>query len=922
MGTHKDTLLLPQTTLPIKADLPANEPAVYKAWNESDLIRRMRRDGDNPFILHDGPPYANGDIHIGHALNKILKDFAVKVQYFNGRGVEFVPGWDCHGLPIEQKARQLHPESRDEYGLRQMCRQYASQQIDIQREQFKALGVIADWEHPYTTMDRSFESMVYNRLCELLGKEMLIQGKKPVFWSWAEQTALAEAEVEYKDRTDPSIYVVFPTQEATFPGGFLVWTTTPWTLPANVAVALHPDLDYVPVKFKDYPWPLVVAENLVEELAAKGIVEGKHWVSKYKGKDFLGWKLKHPINGTVSVVINADFVKADTGTGCVHIAPGHGEDDYFVARSYGLPLVMPVGPDGKYTEGKYAGHFVFDANKQIPEDLKTKGLLLHEEKITHSYPHCWRSDTPVIYRATPQLFLDLSKIRESVLKEFAAVEFLPEASKNRMKPMLESRPDWCLSRQRMWGVPIAFVRNKEQGVFSSHPDVVRYTQRMLQEEGIDVWCRKMVEECQPPSWYGAMFVGLTSQYFEKCTDILDVWFDSGLTWNTLNGRQADVYLEGNDQHRGWFQSSLWLSVALTGKAPYKKVITHGFVVDQNGEKMSKRKGNVVDPNDVVRKYGAEVLRYWAASIDYTKDMTCGEDIMKRCAEGHKKLRNTFRFLIANMIEPAGDMEGQYLPVDRWILDKACQVFTEVHDAFEKYEYYKGLHKLTEFVNTDLNAIYFNAVKDRLYCDGKNSFVRNSANVTMILLAEGLLSLVAPLFTYTAHEVFQHAPDFFKLGRKDIFDVTYVQPVPLPKYDFVEYLDEEYWKAALNAFHVEFDKLKAAGQVRDTLEVNIELKAGASHHFFAKAEDWFVVSDVTGMPTDGEPLAEFMAMGDTYRIVRARQGKCDRCWKRKAEGNLCLRCRKVLEETWTSACKVKSDLQPDQNVVESSPEKQT
>lgn len=904
MGSHKDSLLLPKTTLPIKADLPANEPARHASWWEGKVYERMKRDGKDLFVLHDGPPYANGDIHIGHALNKILKDFVVKLEYFNGRSVEFRPGWDCHGLPIEQKAKQLHPDAREPFALRQKCREYAAAQVAGQKEQFKSLGVVADWEFPYTTMDAQFELLIYRRLCDLYANGLIEQRNKPVYWSWAEKTALSEAEIEYQDRTDTSVYVVFPTEYETFPGGFLVWTTTPWTLPANAAVALHPDIDYTAAQVNGYPNPVIIQESLFDVLVAKGIVVEKRGHKTFKGRDFAGWKVKHPINDSVVPIIMCNFVKGmqhgDWGTGCVHIAPGHGDDDYKAGLDNGLPMVMPVGPDGIYTEGKYAGRFVFDANKVIVEDLKTSGRLVMEEKITHSYPHCWRSGTPVIFRATPQVFLKLGNyttaqavlarrdgdeipaktLRDLVWAEIDNVVFFPENTKNRMKPMLTLRPDWCLSRQRAWGVPIAFFRDGGELV----PGDAARTQGVLAREGIDAW--SLPEK-------GAEYFG-GDPAWEKIPDILDVWFDSGLSWDTL-GRQADVYLEGNDQHRGWFQSSLWLGVALTGKSPYKKAITHGFVVDGDGHKMSKQKGNVVNPNDVVKKYGAEVIRYWVATTDYTKEVALNDEILKRAAEGHKKLRNTFRFFLANLGDENPGAVDQYYPIDRWVIDTAFGVFAEVHGHFGRHEFHKGMRALTEFVNGDLNGIYFNAVKDRLYCDEKGGYSRTSCRSALVLVLDNFLSLVAPLFTYTVDEVLSHSPEWFREGR-DVFDLKYSLPPTPPSYECVNYLNGPYWKAALEKFHGEFDKLKTAGLVKDTLEVTIEQKDSA-WQFFPKAEDWFVVSFVTGwsrqMQADAEVLAEFEVQGDVYRIVKSTKGKCERCWKRNATGDLCPRCEKAV-----------------------------
>jgi len=848
MGSFKDTLQLPKTEMPIAANLPASEPDVYASWG--NVYSRMKRDGKNPFVLHDGPPYANGDIHIGHALNKILKDFVVKFQYFNGRAVEFVPGWDCHGLPIESKVYSIirdgggNPSKEPLELVQRMCRKYAGEQIAKQKEQFQTLGVIADWENHYETMSPWFENMISQRLAELRDYGYLVRRKKPVYWSWSYGTALAEAEVEYRERVDNSVYVVFKTDK--FPWGLLVWTTTPWTLPANVAVALNPKMKYLAVRVRDYNLPVLVAADLVKTLTDKGIIEHVFDLYSAQGDEFNGWQFQHPVypDQTVPCVM-ADFVSADSGTGCVHIAPGHGEDDYHVGLANNLPVVMPVGPTGEYTEGKYEGQWIFEddsynSNPNILSDLRERGLLVHTEKITHSYPYCSRSGTPVIFRATEQWFLDLEKIRNLISGPMNAVEnvqFYPEHSKNRMVPMLESRPDWCISRQRVWGVPI----------------------------------------------------------FEG-PDILDVWFDSGLTWNILGDRQADVYLEGNDQHRGWFQSSLWLSVALQGIAPYKKVITHGFVVDQDGKKMAKSKGNVVSPLEVTQKQGAEVLRYWVASIDYTKEAQCSPEIMKRAAEGHKKLRNTFRFLVANMPKESPyrhDQNMVFLPVNCWIYEKTQKVFAEVHQLFADNLFHAGLQKLTEYINIDLSGIYMNAVKDCLYCDAANSMSRRSVVYVMSKILKAMMTLVAPLFTYTSQEVFNYSPEWLKGEAKDIFDLQY-EPLPDLPYTLpphLAWMDDAYWKEALSAFHTEFDKIKTAGKARDTLEVVIESTSGDA--FFVGAEDWFVVSHWASHPSTCESLGEFSVGDKVYRIVKSQKNKCERCWKRNAEQDLCLRCLSVV-----------------------------
>lgn len=838
----KDTLLLPHTEMPIQANLPQKEQAVYATWG--NIYQKFKRGGKNPFILHDGPPYANGNIHVGHALNKILKDFIVKFHYFNGQAVEFVPGWDCHGLPIEKEAKKTKPTN-----LRQACREYASQQITKQKEQFQSLGIIADWQNPYLTMSKDYEANTLRALYQLAQKGLLFEGLKPVFWSWAERTALAEAEVEYLDRTDTSVYVVFPSVNQNQPG-MLVWTTTPWTLPANVAVAINPEIKYSEVVAHGNR--VLVAENLVSTLAEKGVLEKSTAIAQPR-KLWYG-NLKHPFDNSEVPVVTADFVSDQEGTGCVHIAPAHGIDDYHLAIQNHLPIKCIVGPDGKYTEGKYVGVNVLEANSKILEDLKHRGLNLKEEQITHSYPHCWRSGKPVIFRATKQWFLNLDKFRHQVLEEFQKVQFFPEVSVNRMKPMLENRPDWCLSRQREWGVPIAFSKY-ESGTIVLEEEVVERTIEAIKQEGVDCWWK------------------LTGT---ETTDILDVWFDSGYSWHILGDRQADLYLEGSDQHRGWFQSSLWLSVALANRAPYKKVITHGFVVDGNGKKMAKSEGNVINPLDVVKKYGAEVLRYWVATRDYTKDVSINDEILQRAQEGHRKLRNTLRFLVANTNDYNRLEEWRLLPIDSWIVNKTSDILEEVYLCFSEYVFYQGLQKLTDFINNDLSGIYMNSVKDRLYCDSKSSLKRRGAVHVLAKILERILPTIAPLFTYTAQEVFGYAPQWLKNTYTDIFEMQMKKI--FPRYVTIGW-SETYWKESLAKFHEVFDRLKREDKVKDTLEIGLESK-----YQFEGIADWFVVGYVSPF-TDCKALAEW----EGFRVVKSPYNKCIRCWKRNTKGEACSRC---------------------------------
>lgn len=989
----KESLKLPKTEMPIKANLPANEPLVYAKWDEERVYHRMKRPyasmtatrqkgiqaNDPPtgrFVLHDGPPYANGSIHIGHAMNKILKDFIVKQHFFQGEAVEFVPGWDCHGLPIEKKVMDSFNDEinapnddlvedwrGDVVAVRRKCREYATEQVDGQRDEFKALGVIADWDRPYLTMDPKNESIILNALHNLAANHLLFQRQKPVHWSWAERTALAESEIEYKDRIDPSIYVAFKIQlkpdfvDKLFPGeyheafrdrylssvpcGLAVWTTTPWTLPSNAAVAIHPDEEYVGTWSEaldilqhsgGIPQPMVfVAKKRFDALVEKGILKPMEpHLCTVTGKELAAGISNcykpfgdNRVRSAVSVPVVCDkFVDVSTGTGCVHIAPGHGEIDYQIGQKHGLPVIQPVDDAGCWTKDVYTGmyglnhnvlgspplltrlegkHVLEFGNKFIVESLRTFGYLLHEEEITHSYPHCWRSGEPVIFRATDQWFMDLQVLRPAAIDAVENTTFIPETAKNRLLSMVRDREDWCLSRQRSWGVPIAFLRNKKTGRVWFFDDILSGTSSAL-SHGMEDWWDEPVDKFLPEHYK------YKPEDFEKITDILDVWFDSGMSWRFLNSLRtcpADVYCEGNDQHRGWFQSSLWLSLALSKSPPFKKIISHGFVVDENGEKMAKSKGNVVSPQVVLKKYGAEVLRYWVATTDYTREMRLSEPILKRCVEGYRKLRNTLRYLVANLDDAAPSELTELLPVDYWIFERSKKVFDEVHQLYGEYDFCRGTHMLNDFIHAELSGIWMSAAKDRLYCgDGvtphpSRGHERDSAQYVISLLLRNMLSLVAPLFTYTAEEVLGHCPEWFRQDvgdfrtrPVDVFDLKYVSLENVKLNQRGRVIDDTYWREALDGFNLTFDQLKKEGKVRDKLEVVVE---SLNQKSFMGVEDWYGVSAYR-IPTDANVLAAFEVQGDEHRVVLSDNEKCSRCWKRVvvSPAELCPRCSGVVD----------------------------
>lgn len=911
---YKDTLLLPNTAFAMRANLSEEQPKRFKKWSENKIYDKMkanRKNATKNFNLHDGPPYANGHIHIGHALNKILKDMILKTHYFMGENIRYTPGWDCHGLPIEQQVEvKLGDKKKDmsKSAIRNECRNWANEFINIQKDEFKNLGILGDWENPYLTMKFKFEANIYKTLCEVAKKGLLIERSKPVFWSWAARSALAEAEVEYQDKEDYSLFLAFDLDQNALDklgvqtAKAVIWTTTPWTLAANQAISLKPDTSYV-LTSENY----IFAKELLESLKNQEITKGEV-VKEFISNELEKLHAINPLNGRKSMFILGDHVLMDGGSGLVHTAPGHGEDDYFVSLKYGIEVIMPVDETGCYDEvlrnkkliyekylDEFVGLHIFKANEKIIEILKDN--IVKVGKFTHSYPYCWRTHKPVIYRATKQWFIAMDEpklsggktLRQAALKALESVKFYPQSGIKRIGSMIENRPDWCISRQRDWGVPIAFFRDKTTKEPIFDPAIMDNIVSIFEQKGADAWWDLEIAELLPKN------SNLDPNNLEKVSDILDVWFDSGSTWNAVlcsdeydSGEYVcDMYLEGSDQHRGWFQSSLLLSVAVNETAPYKNIVTHGFTMDSNGNKMSKSKGNVIAPNDVAKKFGVEILRLWVGMSDYSGDQKIGDDILKQISEQYRKIRNTIRFLLANI----NDFDGQkpeFNMLDKWILTKASKAFGEVEACFKEYDFSKGFNILLNFLAGDLSGIYLDICKDRLYCDDKNSQRRRSAQFAMFEILNAVLTLIAPTLTYTADEAIEAAPNIFK--GKDIFDFTHESL----KYDFD--IKDENLILVREKFNEIVDQLKKDKVIKSTLELVLQTSSNEILDLDKESVvDWFMVSNLEHITPSGEEIAKFDVENESFRIIKSSSCKCPRCWKfvSSKEDELCPRCDKVI-----------------------------
>ncbi|MBI5440909.1 MAG: isoleucine--tRNA ligase, partial [Deltaproteobacteria bacterium] len=780
---YKTTLNLPQTSFPMKADLARREPEMLRQWTEEGLYARILRGGAGrpTFILHDGPPYANGQIHMGHAINKILKDIIVKSRTMAGFQSPYVPGWDCHGLPIEHQVDKELGKRKDgmsKADVRRHCRAYAEKFVKIQREEFERLGVFGAWDEPYLTMHHSYEAQIVRELGRFMEKGAVYLGKKPVYWCIRCRTALAEAEVEYAERTSSSIYVKFPLRSdpAELDGSLsgkrvsvVVWTTTPWTIPANLAIALHPEFEYAA-----YEAPagsgevLVLARRLAPLVLEEAGIEGARELCPIDPKALERKEARHPLYDRPSLLILAEHVTLDAGTGCVHTAPGHGQEDYEVGMKYGLDAYAPVDGNGRFTPdvGLFAGQEVFEANREVNRALHQVGALLAQGKISHSYPHCWRCKHPVIFRSTRQWFISMEKtgLREGALREIDKVRWIPPWGRDRIYNMIAQRPDWCISRQRVWGVPIVAAHCTSCGGVYMGKDLAEHAASRFETEGADAWFDRPLEDFLPP---GAACPGCGGTELRKEEDILDVWFDSGVSYAAvLEARPdlespADLYLEGSDQHRGWFHSSLLASVGTRNAAPYRAVLTHGFVVDGQGKKMSKSLGNVISPEQVIKKYGAEILRLWVAAEDYRDDIRISDEILTRLVEAYRRIRNTCRFLLANLydFDPSRDAVAlSDLPeLDRYALDRVNRLVERCRRAYEEYEFHLIFHRLHNFCSVELSAFYLDILKDRLYTYPAASADRRSAQTVLYRILERMARLMAPVLAFTAEDVWRHAP---------------------------------------------------------------------------------------------------------------------------------------------------------------------
>lgn len=923
------TLNLPKTSFQMRANLPNKEPKIIQKWQEDDIYAKGLNKGTKSFILHDGPPYANGNIHIGHALNKILKDIILKYKRLNGYNAPYVPGWDTHGLPIELKVTEKLGEKAKEMDalqIRKLCTEYALEWVQTQKEGFIRLGVLGDWNNPYLTLKPEYEAKQLEVFGELYENGYIFKGLKPIYWSPVTETALAEAEIEYKNVTSPSIYVKMKGNKDLMEKlgmneevWVVIWTTTPWTLPANVAISLNPNFEYG--VYKTEKGNLILAKDLAEKAFVEIGITEYELVKEFIGSDLEKATYQHPFLDRTGMIILGTHVTADAGTGCVHTAPGHGQDDYVVGTRYGLPVISPINNKGVLTEdaGQFAGMFYLKANKPIVAHITETGHLLKLKEITHSYPHDWRSKTPVIFRATEQWFVKAegSDLRERALKALDDVEFIPAWGRNRIGSMLEIRPDWCISRQRVWGVPIPVFYNETTGKEIFNREILDRVIEFVKKEGSAAWLTHTPEELIGEELL--VKYNLKGVPLRKETNIMDVWFDSGVshravleTRGDLLHRPADLYLEGSDQHRGWFQTSLLTSIGSTHDAPFKKILTHGFVNDGEGKKMSKSVGNVVVPADVIKVYGADILRLWCASVDYRDDVKISDNILKQMAEAYRRVRNTARYILGNSndFDPSVDKIAykDLMEIDKWALNKLEILKRKVTENYNKYEFYNLFQDIHYFAGVDMSAFYLDIIKDRLYTEGTNSLARRSAQTVMTEILVTLTKMIAPILSFTAEEIWGTLPETLKDAESVLLTNWYENND--------EYLNEEIDKKWLEIIKIRKEANKVlekarAGEDRiigNSLDAKVFLHSTDANleKFLKENKDRLelalIVSDLEIVDSHDDTYEKGEELPELYtKVAHAEGEKCERCWKYSTEigkdsdhPTLCPRCASVLK----------------------------
>ncbi len=934
MKDYKDTLNLPATEFPMRANLPTKEPETLARWNEEELYKKIlkKNEGKPNFVLHDGPPFSNGNIHIGTALNKILKDFIVKSKAMGGYYTPFIPGWDNHGMPIESaiiKQSKLDRKKMSISEFRKACEAFADKFVDLQMTSFRRLGVVGDWEHPYLTMDPKFEAQEIRVFGEMFKRGYIYKGLKPVYWCASDETALAEAEIEYKDAPCTSIYVKFKVSDDkgllsqycdldnTY---FVIWTTTPWTLPGNMAIAVHPREAYSLIKVASGECYIMADELIGASLKNAGIEEWEV-IANFKGSDFEYMTAQHPFLDRKSMLVTAEYVTMDSGTGCVHTAPGFGVDDYMTGMRYGIEIVVPVDDRGFQTEaaGKFAGLHYEKSNAAILEDLTESGALLASEEIIHPYPHCWRCKKPIIFRATPQWFCSVKAFKDEAVKACENVEWMPAWGGDRMVSMIEERADWCISRQRNWGLPIPVFYCEDCGEIICNEDTINKVADIFAEKGSNAWFDMEANELLPE---GFVCTKCGKNHFAKETDTLDGWFDSGSTHSMVLdgenglGRPADLYLEGADQYRGWFQSSLLTSIGSgMGGAPYKAVLTHGWTVDGEGKAMHKSLGNAVAPETVIEKYGADILRLWVASSDYRVDVRASDAIFKQLSESYRKIRNTLRILLANLgtvesdFNPATDMVApeKLGDIDKWALSRLNKLIKRVRDAYDSYQFHIVYHDVHNFCSIDMSKLYIDITKDRLYCEAKNDPARRSTQTAMYIIVSALTRLLAPVLSYTAEETWGFMSHIDSDDKESVFcnDMPNVEE----KYNFPE-IEEKYEAlfALRDSVMKALEIARAEKTIGKSLEASIDIYTNNNAEagkLFAEFEsilpDIFIVSKAT-LSEGNAPENAYTdeETGISVAVSVADGEKCVRCWMQKDDctpdedgQHLCARCRKAV-----------------------------